>query len=36
VAAKLLNEQPVSDVTIEEQPIEDVIEQAFAVKRASL
>src|SRR6266516_1525252 len=29
VAAKLLNEQPVSDVTIEDQPIEDVIEQVI-------
>jgi len=34
VAAKLLNEQPVSDVTIEDQPIEDVIEQVFASRRA--
>jgi ABC-2 type transport system ATP-binding protein len=34
VAAKLLNEQPVSDVTIEDQPIEDVIEQVFASMRA--
>jgi ABC-2 type transport system ATP-binding protein len=36
VAAKLLNEQPVNDVTIEDQPIEDVIEQVFAVRQASL
>jgi ABC-2 type transport system ATP-binding protein len=36
VAARLLNEQPVSDVTIEDQPIEDVIEQVFAVRQASL
>src|SRR6266496_630492 len=34
VAAKLLNEQPVSDVTIEDQPIEDVIEQVFASSQA--
>jgi ABC-2 type transport system ATP-binding protein len=34
VAAKLLNEQPVSDVTIEDQPIEDVIEQVFASRQA--
>src|SRR6266545_573215 len=34
VAAKLLNEQPVSDVTIEDQPIEDIIEQVFAVRQA--
>jgi viologen exporter family transport system ATP-binding protein len=34
VAAKLLNEQPVSDVTIEDQPIEDVIEQVFATRQA--
>jgi ABC-2 type transport system ATP-binding protein len=34
VATKLLNEQPVSDVTIEDQPIEDVIEQVFASRQA--
>ncbi len=34
VAARLLNEQPVSDVTIEDQPIEDVIEQVFASTQA--
>jgi ABC-2 type transport system ATP-binding protein len=34
VAAKLLNDQPVSDVTIEDQPIEDVIEQVFASRQA--
>ncbi len=34
VAAKLLNDQPVSDVTIEDQPIEDIIEQVFAVRQA--
>jgi ABC-2 type transport system ATP-binding protein len=34
VAARLLNEQPVSDVTIEDQPIEDVIEQVFASRQA--
>jgi len=34
VAAKLLNEQPVSDVTLEDQPIEDVIEQVFASRQA--
>jgi ABC-2 type transport system ATP-binding protein len=30
VAARLLNEQLVRDVTIEDQPVEDVIEQVFA------
>ncbi len=34
VAARLLNEQPVIDVTIEDQPIEDVIEQVFASREA--
>jgi ABC-2 type transport system ATP-binding protein len=34
IAAKLLNDQPVSDVTIEDQPIEDVIEQVFASRQA--
>jgi ABC-2 type transport system ATP-binding protein len=34
VAARLLNERPVTDVTIEDQPIEDVIEQVFASRRA--
>jgi ABC-2 type transport system ATP-binding protein len=34
VATRLLNEQPVTDVTIEDQPIEDVIEQVFASRRA--
>jgi ABC-2 type transport system ATP-binding protein len=29
VATRLLNERPVTDVTIEDQPIEDVIEQVF-------
>jgi ABC-2 type transport system ATP-binding protein len=32
IAARLLSEQQVTDLTIEEPPIEDVIELVFALK----
>ena len=34
IAARLLGEQQVADLTIEEPPIEDVIEVVFAQKAA--
>ncbi len=34
VTARLLAEQPVDDLTVEDPPIEDVIEQVFAQTRA--
>jgi ABC-2 type transport system ATP-binding protein len=33
VTARLLAEHPVADLTIEDPPIEDVIEQVFATER---